>query len=162
MAVTQDILKSYRKPGQVMARHLAAGQREDRALIFLMASCLMFFLAELPVLSRNAHLQGTDMGPELGGSLLAWIFIAPLILYALAAVLRIVMRVLGCKLAGWFEVRLALFWSLLAASPLVLLNGLTKGFIGQGVEVNIVGFVWLVSFLWILAGGLRQVCKGIS
>lgn len=160
MSVTSDIVASYRRPGQVMARHLAAGVREDRALIFLMAACLMFFVSRLPVLAREAHFAGEDMGPSLGGALMAWIFVAPLLLYTLAGVLGVILRSLGCKGAGWFETRLALFWSLLATSPLLLLSGLTEGFLGQGPELTLVGIVWLLAFVGIAVGSFRQVCKG--
>lgn len=158
MSVTNDMIASIRRPGDVMRRHLALGQREDRALIYLMAACLVFFIAELPRLSREAHLQGLDMDPQFGASLLAWLFVAPLILYLIAGAMRILLRAVGCK-AGWFEVRLALFWSLLASTPFVLLNGLTAGLIGEGIQLQLVGGLWLIAFLWILFGGLRAACK---
>ncbi|MEO0865918.1 MAG: YIP1 family protein, partial [Pseudomonadota bacterium] len=52
-----------------------------------------------------------------------------------------------------YGARLALFWALLASSPLVLLHGLTAGFVGPGIELQFVGFVWLVVFLWFWIGG---------
>lgn len=158
MSVTNDIVAAYRRPGIVMERQLASGAGEERALIFLMASCFVFFIAQLPVISREAHLTQTEMGPALGASILALLFIAPLGMYIVAAILRVVLWVVGCK-SGWFQIRLAVFWSLLAGTPLVLLNGLTGGLIGSGIEQNIVGFVWFGTFLWILSGSLRAVCK---
>ena len=158
MSVTNDMVAAYRRPGKVMERHLMAGAGEERALIFLMASCVVFFIAQLPVISREAHLNQVEMGPGLGASVLAWLFIAPLAMYIVAAVVRVFLRALGCK-AGWFHVRLAFFWSLLAGTPLVLLNGLTEGLIGPGTEQLVVGGAWFVSFLWILFGSLRAVYK---
>jgi len=158
MSVTNDMVAAYRRPSMIMERHLASGAGEERALIFLMASCVVFFIAQLPVISRNSHLNQVEMGPELGASVLAWLFIAPLAMYIVAAVLRILLRAVGCK-AGWFHVRLAFFWSLLAGTPLVLLNGVTGGLIGSGIEQSIVGGLWFAAFLWILIGSLRAVCK---
>ena len=158
MSVTNDMVAAYRLPGKSMERQLASGAGEERALIFLMASCVVFFIAQLPVVSRNAHLNQTEMGPELGANVLAWLFIAPLAMYVVAAALRVVMRIFGCK-ASWFSVRLALFWTMLAGAPLILLNGLTEGMIGPGAEQTLVGALWLASFLWILFGSLRAVCK---
>ena len=158
MSVTNDMVASLRRPGHVMEKHLSLGVREDRALIYLMASCVMFFVANLPVMARNAHLNGSEMGPELGASVLAWLFVAPLALYIVAGVLRIIVRIFGCK-AGWYPVRLAFFWSLLVSTPLVLLNGLTAGMIGPGVQQNTVGFLWFVCFLWVLIGSMRAACR---
>lgn len=158
MSVTNDMIAAYRRPGRVMDRQMNSGAGEERALIFLMASCVVVFISNMPVISRTAHLEQIEMGPLLGASVLAWLFVAPLVFYVLAAVLRVVLRALGCK-ASWFHVRLALFWTMLAGTPLILLNGLTGGLIGSGIEQNIVGAVWFASFLWILFGSLRAVCK---
>ena len=157
MSVTNDMVAAYRRPAKIMERHLASGSGEERALIFLMASCVVFFIAQFPVISRTAHLNQVDMGPDVGGAMLAWLFIAPLVMYVVAAILRLLVRALGCK-ASWFHTRLALFWTMLAGAPLVLLNGLTGGLIGPGIEQNLVGAIWFASFLWILIGSLRAVC----
>ena len=141
-----------------MRRHLALGRREDRALIYLMASCVVFLIAKLPMISRNAHLDGVDMGPELGATILAWLFVAPLGLYMVAGILGIFTKAIGCK-AGWYGTRLVLFWSLLASSPFILLNGLTAGLIGRGIQLNMVGALWGIVFLWVFFGSLRAACK---
>jgi len=158
MSVTNDMVAAFRRPAKVMERQLMSGAGEDRALIFLMASCVVVFISNLPVISRTAYLEQVEMGPLLGGTLLAWLFLAPLVFYVLAALMRIVLRLFGCK-ASWFHVRLALFWAMLASTPLILLNGLTGGLIGPGIEQNLVGAVWLASFLWILFGNIRTVCR---
>jgi uncharacterized membrane protein len=162
MSVTTDMVASFRKPGAVMKRHLAFGRREDRALIYVMASCLMFFVAKTPVLSREAHLNSTDIGPALGSQILIWMFIIPLVLYFLAGVLRVLLRIFGCKGADWYETRLALFWSLLVITPISLLNGLTEGLLGKGTESAIVAGAGVLLFSWVLFGSLRAACKGAS
>lgn len=160
MSVTTDMVASLRKPGAVMQKHLALGRREDRALIFLMASCLMFFVSKTPVLSREAHLNNTDIGPALGSQILIWMFIIPLVLYFLAGLLRVLLRVFGCKRADWYETRLAFFWSLLVITPVTLLNGLTEGLLGRGTESSIVAAVGVILFSWVLFGSLKAACKG--
>lgn len=156
MPVTRDIAATYRKPRVVLRRLLAMGPREDRALAILMAGCIIVFIAQWPRLSREAHLTGQELNPMLGGALMAWLFIAPLIFYTLAFASQIILRVLGRKTPG-FDTRLALFWAFLAASPLLLLHGLVGGFIGPGLEKNIVGAIWIVVFLWFWFSNLREV-----
>ncbi|MEE3359465.1 MAG: YIP1 family protein [Pseudomonadota bacterium] len=152
MPVTTDIVASYRRPAQVMRRLLSAGTREDRALAMLMAGCVLAFISQLPRLAREAHLTGEELNPMLGGALFAWLFIAPLMFYLIAALSHLVARLFKGK-GDWFGARLALFWAFLAASPLMLLNGLTAGFVGPGAALTLVGFVWFVVFMviWLVS-----------
>ncbi|THD74900.1 YIP1 family protein [Thalassobius vesicularis] len=156
MAVTRDIVATYRGPGRVVARLLAMGQREDRALAILMAGCVVVFVAQWPRLAREAHLNPEiELNMLLGATLLAWVMIAPLILYVLALVSHLVAKALRGRGTG-FGARIALFWALLASSPLILLQGLVAGFIGAGPALSAVGFIWLVIFAWFWLAGLRQ------
>lgn len=88
----------------------------------------------------------------MGATLMAWIFIAPLLLYAIAFAARGIGKVLGGQ-GSAYGARIALFWALLASSPLMLLHGLTAGFIGPGIELQIVGLVWLLVFVWFWISG---------
>jgi hypothetical protein len=155
MPVTSDIVATYRGPRRVVARLLAMGQREDRLLAFLMGGCVLMFFARLPALSRQAHLRGEDQNMLMGGSLLALVFILPLILYALAWVTHVVLRLVKGQGDSW-RARLALFWALLAASPLALLHGLVAGFIGPGNAQQAVGLLWALLFFWVWISGLIE------
>jgi hypothetical protein len=151
MAVTLDILRGWRAPRALIRAKLGQGVREDRALAVLMGACLLFFVAQWPRLSREAFLHPeVPLDARMGGALLGWVFIAPLMFYALGAVSHLVARVFGGK-GTWFSSRLALFWALLVVSPLVLLNGLVAGFIGGGTGATAVGVLVLAGFvyLWI-------------
>ena len=156
MPVTRDIVATYRGPGRVIDRLLANGVREDRALVILMVACGIVFVAQLPRLSREAHLNGQDLNMLMGGTLLAWLFLAPLMFYVLAGLTQFLGRMLGGQGDG-YGARLALFWALLAASPLVLLHGLVAGLVGPGPGLQAVGLIWLGLFLWFWISGLRQV-----
>ncbi|TDK51163.1 YIP1 family protein [Antarcticimicrobium luteum] len=155
MAVTSDIAATYRGPGRVLRRLLGMGQREDRALALLMAGCVLVFIGQLPRISREAHLTGQELNMLLGASLLAWVIIAPLLLYCIAALSHLAARLLGGQ-GGWYGARLALFWALLASTPLLLLHGLVSGLVGPGPAQDGVGLLWLVVFLWFWGAGLRQ------
>jgi hypothetical protein len=96
---------------------------------------------------------------RLGGALLGWVFIAPLTLYVLAAVVHGVARLFGGR-ASWYEARLALFWAFLASSPLWLLNGLVAGFVGPGPGQTLVGAAALLVFLFLWGAGLWEVETG--
>ncbi len=161
MPVTSDITATYRGPGRVMQRLLSMGQREDRALAFLMAACVIVFVAQMPRLSREAHLTGQDLNILLGGALMGWIFIAPLLMYALAGATHLLAKMLGGK-GSFFGARLALFWSLLASTPLLLLHGLVAGFIGPGPGLQAVGLLWLAVFSWFWISSLKQAERSVT
>lgn len=156
MAVTSDILASYKQPRHVIARLLSAGPREDRLVALAMGSCAIMFIAQMPRLARIAHLSEQDLSALMGGALLGLMFFLPLLLYSLAFVFHLLARAFGGKGHG-YRARIALFWAMMASSPLMLLHGLVAGFIGAGGALNLVGALWVGAVLWFLLTGLR-VC----
>jgi len=160
MAITTEILRSYRAPGATFGRQLAGGAREDRALIYLFLACLLIFISTLPGLSRAAFLDDTvPFEARFGGALLAWLFIVPLVLYAVAAASHMVARLLGGS-GSFFGARLALFWALLVVAPLWLLHGMVAGFIGHGPALNIVAWLLVAAFFYIWLACLRRAEQG--
>lgn len=145
VSVTGDILRTYRAPRRVVRSILNAGQREDRALIYLMLACALIFVGQWPRLSREAHLSDQPLEMLVGGAALGWLFFAPLILYGIAALSHLLARLFGGKGTHW-RARIALFWALLAVAPLMLLHGLVSGFIGAGPQLTVVGAVVAVAF----------------
>lgn len=157
----------YRRPAEVLRRKLSDVPSEPRALAYLMAACVFMFVAQMPQVSRTVSLSdperwATDpaayqeaLQPALGGALLATLIFWPLILYAFAALLQLVLRLLRRRVSG-YDVRLSLFWGLLSAAPLALLGGLTAGFVGQGIALTIVGVLWLAAVSWFVATGVRS------
>lgn len=156
MSLTVDILRSYRAPRRVMRDLLAAGPREDRALAFLIGACLLIFVAQWPRLARQAHLDDSvPFQVLLGGAMFGWLFLAPLAFYLLALLLQGGMRLTGRRVDGG-RVRMALFWSLLAASPLWLGHGLLAGLLGPVVLSQLLGLALLAVFFWLAGSNLRE------
>lgn len=156
MAITTEILRSYRAPRAVLRRHLQGGPREDRALVTLFAGCFLVFVSTLPGLARLAQLDPeVPLEARIGGALLSWMFVMPLVFYALAGLTRLALGVAGRPVTP-YGARIALFWALLAASPIWLLHGLVAGFIGAGVAQLSVAVVLVAAFLYIWGAGLRE------
>ncbi|MEP4195911.1 MAG: YIP1 family protein [Aliishimia sp.] len=161
MGVASDIVATYRRPGRVMARLMAGGPREDRALALLICACALMFVAQMPKLARQSFQTGEELNMLLGGSLLAVVFIAPLLFYCLAGVSHLIAKLIGGQ-GGFWQARLVLFWSLLASTPLILLHGLVAGFIGPGPQMTLVGAIWFAVFLWFWVSGLWQAEKRVT
>lgn len=161
MAVTDDILATYRSPKAVYARLLAQPVREDRALSYLIAALIVIFVAQWPGLSRAAHFQPeVPMTQRMVAAFLASLAAVP-VMYLLAAAGHHVARALGGQ-GAYFGARIALFWALLAASPLMLLQGLITGFIGQGPGLTVTRVVVFAVFMWFWATGLRRSHVGVT
>jgi succinate dehydrogenase/fumarate reductase cytochrome b subunit len=155
MAVTADIVRTWRGPRAVMRGLLAQGKREDRALAYLIVFCLLVFVAQWPRLTRAA--AGFDLAPGIEPrelvqlmtyELFAWITVWPLAFYALAAVSHLIAKAFRGR-GTHYNARLALFWSLLASVPLLLLYGLMVGFLGPVTGTHLVGAAWVLAFGWI-------------
>lgn len=158
MAATRNIVASYRAPRAVVARILGEGTQESRALIFLMLGCILVFVAQTPRLARQSFLTGEELDMLLGATLMAWLFIAPLLLYVIAWISFLIARLLRSEITA-YGARIALFWALLASSPVMLLWGLTAGFVGPGIELTGVGLLWFAIFTWFWIAGFIAAAK---
>ncbi|MEM1235040.1 MAG: YIP1 family protein [Pseudomonadota bacterium] len=156
MSVTRDIVKTYRTPRAVLRRHLDGPKNEGRVLAYLMLGCLLIFVAQWPRLSREAYLDpSVPLDARIGGALMGWIFIAPIFFYFIAWISHGLTRVFGGK-GSSYGARVALFWALLAVSPLWLLHGLASGFLGGGPQLALLGLPLLALFVVFWFVGLRE------
>lgn len=146
MGVASDILRAYRTPRAVFRARVQGPAREDRALVILMVACLLIFVGRWPALQREALETGQDFQMMAGATLFAWLFIMPLVAYAVGSLSHLAARPFGGH-GSAYAARFALFWALLVASPLWLLAGLVAGFIGPGVQLQITGAIALAAFL---------------
>lgn len=153
MAVTTDIVRTWRGPQALYRDLLARPRHEGRVLSYLVVACLIFVISRLPVLARDAQLGGTSFELGVTYTIFAWLAIAPLLFYLIAMGIHGLLALLG-RAPGGYEVRLTFFWALLAASPLALLWGLTAAFVGPGTALNLVGLGWCAALVWFVIRGL--------
>ena len=156
MAVSADILRSYRAPRVVLRERLARSPegREGRALVYLMIACALIFVAQWPRLARQSHLSDeVPFEALMAGALFGWMFVAPLFFYAIGTLLGWALRLMR-RGSDPFAARLALFWSLLVVSPLVLAQGAVAALAGPGGLALVSGLVVIAAFMAILIAGL--------
>lgn len=156
VSVALDILRTYRAPREVQRRRLSGGAREDRALAVLMGACVICFVAQWPRLAREAHFDpAIGFDARLAGALFGWLMVMPLLLYVVSLVVLGAQRLFGRRVTG-YATRMSMFWAFLAASPLMLLSGLTAGFVGPGMALGIVGALFVIAFLVFWGAGLLE------
>ena len=115
MAVTSDIVESWRRPRVVVRRHLARGRSEPFAFSLLVVFLIVAFVAQWPRAARVAHAApDTPLEPQLLAIALALLATIPL-WYGLAGMARLVGRLMGGQGRG-YGARIALFWARCGAS----------------------------------------------
>lgn len=156
-----SVWRAYRDPRGAMAR--AAGQGEVPPLVELMAACAMGFVASLPAAARTA--AGLDVPDAFAGvvsaHLFGYLFLAPLLLYALAALAHLVARPFGAR-GGFAGARRAVFRAVLLAGPMALLvtgaraaaEAAGAGWLGPAIDG--LGYVLLAWWLWLFAAGFAE------
>lgn len=161
MAVTRDIVQSWRGPRAAIRRMLPAAT-EASALTYLMIAALLLIVAQAPRLAREAQLDpAVPIEARILATAMAILAFLPPFAYALAALSHLVARLFGGR-GTWRGARLALFWSLLAAAPLFLANGLVAGLLGNGPVRTLTEAVVLAGFLvhWLLALAETESARG--
>ncbi|MEM9010715.1 MAG: YIP1 family protein [Pseudomonadota bacterium] len=144
--LVEDLLRTWRAPRAVLADQFARGLGEERLLAYLLGACLLFFIATLPGAAEDAALQGLDSAtPVVGARLFGFFFVAPLLLYGVAALVHLVARALGAK-GSYFRARAAFFWSLFALAPLTLVLGALSTLLAPVVG-EVIGYLLLAAFL---------------
>jgi len=154
VALTSDIVATYRGPATVVRRFLAQGRNEVRGLLFMLIAGVLMFVAVTPYQAREAQLDpDIPLQARLYWSAFFYILIVPILVYLFAAVIWFLARVARRRVTG-YQIRFTLIWALLASTPVMLLMGLTAGFIGPGIQLQLLGFVWLGVFGWFWSAGL--------
>ncbi len=157
MSMTANILRSYRAPRAVVRALIEQGLREPQVLFFGTLACAMIFVAQWPALSRAAALDpSVTFEQRMGAVLFATVFLLPLILYGLAGLLQLGLRMLRRAVPGLW-VRTALFWSLLSVTPLMLVQAVFSAAFGPLGIASVFGGVVAVVFAYILVQNLREV-----
>ena len=159
MAVTSDILSSWRHPRAGVRRHLARGVSEPFAFSLLVAFLIIAFIGQWPAAAADAFAaKEASALPRLLARGLAVLATIPF-WYGLAALSRFVAGKMGGQ-GTWYSARIALFWALLTVSPLLLLQGLVQGMIGQSPALTATYAVIGLAFLWLWLTMLVETEKG--
>ena len=146
------IVAAWAGPRASSAALLAERPREARLMGFVAIACLVLFAA--------GALR--DFGPatpaaEAAARFVALVIFGPLFFYGVAAVARVAARAFGGS-GGWYETRLATFWAMLVAAPLMLGAALIGRFVGMGGVADGVasgGAAWIWSAMLAEAHGFR-------
>lgn len=120
---------------------------EERILFYAFLFSFLNYLARLPNLSMIA---ATSSDLQFSGLAIAnfvsGVLMAPLVMYLLAALSHLVLRIFGGK-ASWREARLAMMWAALVSLPLILITGVLKVLVPD-MPIWVAQMVTGMVFLW--------------
>ncbi len=161
--VVAAIGAAWRNPRAAMARQMREGSSEERALFHLMAACGLGFLASLPAAIRNARAVEADdaLAATIGAHLFGFLFVAPLLMYGVAALVHLGARAFGAT-GRYLHARMALFWALIVGAPIALVLALigvaAEATLGAGVLpwLTPLGYAGLALWLWIFGTSLAE------
>lgn len=155
--VLPRVMQSWWAPRRVVRGLRAMPERVK--LVVLMAAMLIFLVAQAPIHARAAFLDPSiPLGARMGGSLLAVMFLMPVLVYGLAMAVGALSRLTPWRLSQE-DSRLALFWALLAVSPAMLLAGLVGGMIGPGPALTLSQALAGIGFLVIWGAGILALAE---
>lgn len=141
-----DALRAWGGFGASMRQQIALQPKEARILAYGLIACVIGFLASVPdALEQARGLTEEDAIPAvLIGRLFGALFFAPLFFYAVAAIAGWVARLVGGDISH-YHMRLALFWSLLVATPVLVVVRLS-GLFARGAYSDFRVMVYIIGF----------------
>jgi len=112
MSLVGDVLQTHRQPGAIFRKRLATTS-EASAFAILILALIISFLGRIPVLVGPQTAAVHPLPPALAATFIGGVLFGSLFIYALAAVLRFLMR--GPQ--PGLQARVVVFWSLLVLAP---------------------------------------------
>ncbi len=170
MAVTTNILRSYVAPRLVLRRLIASTSVDDRpearGFIYLLVGFFLLFVGQIPDLMGigingfevSDEAFGEDGRPSVQQSLMITLFFTltvwPIVFYLIGGLSHVIAKLVGGQ-GEAAHARLALFWAVLAVSPLFLLRGI--GSVSQvPALVQTCNWAIVLAFFWIWLMGLYE------
>ena len=156
MSLIGEIAGAYRQPVRAIRKQIDQ-PGEERILLFALLFCFLNFIARLPelVLLDLTSQQENLLFARVAAMFVSTVLMAPLMMYLLAALSHVVLRLFGGK-ASWQQARMALMWAALVSLPFVLLSGVLK-VLAPGTAFSVATVATAVVFLWQWGVCLRLV-----
>ena len=159
-----DIYLAYRNFSNSYVKELSLIGSERKVLVYCFIVSLILFLYGLPSLFAN-WLSSNQSEPFMalaGISLFTSLFFVPLALYGVSALIHIFAKLF--KGSGTFQkVRIALFWTLIVCSPVIILNGLIQGYFINILYISIISkWITNVFVAWVFSNMLKEAEEFLS
>ena len=132
----------------------------ERKILFLsFTAALILFLGNLPSqIALSPIFINGNITHYIGLLSFIALFFMPLFLYLLSAVLFLLLKVFKSH-GSFYEIRLALFWSINVAGPILIINGLLKGFFFESENIIYINLILETSIGWIFSNMVAEAAQ---
>ena len=147
-----DIFKSYFDLKASFLDQLEKCTSEARLLAYAFLISFVLFLERLPnkVTDRSFFSSTELLFDYIGIDLFASIFFGPIFLYSLSALTHLGSLPFKGE-ASFFEARVAFFWAMIVAAPVLLLGAVLQGLVPGGSFSQISQCIAMVAYAWIFS-----------
>ena len=140
------------------AEQLDAPKSEARLLAYVYVASFLGFVASIPEVAALAAKTEATLVQLMFGRLFSALFFAPLFFYMIAGISHFLLLRFGGK-GTYYDARLALFWALLVATPLLLVLAILRAFLPPVTPVDLpmlISAFGFIGFSWIWANCLAE------
>lgn len=145
ISLLRDMALTPRYPGVVQSRIRARNWGEREALALVMIACIFSLIIRFPS-AMEIPLGEMRRDTQLGSFVAANLLFAPLFMYLLAAILRMVLA-LSKRPIEWRDARILFFWTLLAFQPLIAIFTIVTNSLDSGNLANLLSLALFLNFL---------------
>ena len=151
-----SILLAYKDFSVSYNLERARSSGENWVLFLSFTGSLILFLANLPyqIAASPSFING-NTALYLGLLGFVAVFFMPLFLYLLSGVVYVILNIFKGR-GSFYEVRLAVFWSINVSGPVLIINGLLKGFFFESETILYVSCLLETFVGWVFASILTE------
>ena len=151
-----SIILAYKNFSLSYCRQSKVFQSERGLLLLAFTASLILFMANLPVQFVNMSVMAdTDLITHIGLIGFVSLFFLPPFLYFIAGCIFLIFRIFS-GVASFYQLRLALFWSLNVSGPILIVNGLLKGFLYDFEFIKYVNSILELLIAWVISAMLAK------
>ena len=118
-------------------RQFEIRKKESQLLPLLYFTCLILLLSQL--VEVTSQVQQVPYLSVVTAVTVSYLFFLPIFMYITSLILYLVLKSFGATSSN-FQIRLAVFWSLVISTPIILFVSVTKIFVSGTIELVIVIF----------------------
>ena len=124
------------------SRQFEIRKKESQLLPLLYFTCLILILSQL--VQVTSQVQEAPYLSVVTAVIVSYLFFLPIFMYISSFILHLVLKLFGGTSSS-FQIRLAVFWSLVISTPIILSVSVAKIFISGTIELIIVIFSELAA-----------------
>ena len=154
------MLLAHKNPSESYLNQKLDSTGEKKVLFLAFTSAIILCIANLPFQISIAPMliDNSIVFIYLGVILFITVFFTPLFLYFLSTVLHLILKIFNGK-GSFYDIRLAFLWSINVVAPILIFNGLLRGFLSYSPHLIYLNLMLNVYIAWVLSSIVSKAEK---